>query len=156
MKHLLLVLTLVLIVSCNQETRQEKTKRERLEKIEAYKKGLKIETIDTKTIIIEPKVEVENTTDIIIYKGDYTWTDYVMDGNVMVVNNIFSIKAKVQGGDIVYSLYKNDKYTGNYVTHDKFLNSGSTEKARVAIIETLLDANGRPSVGNTTAFNFDK
>ena len=90
-------------------------------------------------------------TNVIVKGSDYEWDTLILEKNKLIINHIFTVKAKVQDCKIIYHLYRNNKLTGNWTNHDDWDGDTPIED----MVRALLRDYGKPRVGDKEAFKFD-
>jgi len=170
MKYLLIVFSLLLLTSCG-ETEAEAKKRKHLERIE----NAKTNTTPTNTTPTKTKSKVGVTTKVgtttlttsveldepiiikNLKKSDFYWdgdTDNYNSKGALIINDIFTLRAKTHSDniDIVYSLFRDGKYTGNWALHSEFVEH---EDPMTEIINHVFKYYNRDHVNLPEAFKFD-
>ena len=175
MKYFLILFSLFLFASCGEsekEMRQRK-QRERIETIKAEAKAeANVKEPTSKSIEAAVNDWVDTTTEVLetinnrindnepikvvgLKKSDFKWTKYKMiSDNVLRINNKFTLVAKPhnENTDIIYSLYLNDVYAGNWGLHSEFKDKDDPIEA---IIEHVLKHYQVDHVGEMEAFKFN-
>jgi len=161
MKYLLIVFSLLLLTSCG-ESEADIKKRKHLERIENLKKSnTNTSTVTNVTNVTKVKslsAELDEPTIVDGLKdSDFEWDrdDISFKSNgALIINDHFTLRAKTHSDnvDVVYSLFRNGQYTGNWALHSQFKDN---KDPITDIIEHVLHYYKRDHVNKPVAFKFN-